>query len=74
VIPKKYFTAEESNAGFVLLYREGKVKKEQVEIDAGFGSNVLVLNGLKEGDLLISPEADLVEGDSVKSYKEGEAN
>lgn len=74
VIPEKYFTAEESNLGFVLIYHEGKVKKEQVEIDAGFGSNILVLNGLKEGDLLISPQSGLAEGDTVKHYEEGEGN
>lgn len=77
VIPEKYLLAEKGTSkseGFVLLYVNGTAKKQSISIDSGFGSNFLVSAGLKDGDLLLSPEGGLKDGDRVKRYEEGESN
>lgn len=78
VIPENYLVAQgespEQYKGFVLLYKDGRVKKQELQIVPGFGANVLVSSGLSEGDMLIYPQEDLQEGDAVKPSKEGSTN
>lgn len=76
VIPEKYLLSgadfPANNAGFVLLLENEKVKKQPIQITAGFSNNILITEGLKEGDLLLFPGDGFKEGDSVAQYKEGE--
>ncbi len=77
-IPEKYLLSEgkdgENADTFVLLYDRGKVKKQFVKTTPGFGSNLLVDEGLKDGDLVILPEEGLKEGDPVALNEEGVGN
>jgi membrane fusion protein (multidrug efflux system) len=78
VIPQNFLLSEGKTAGkgqgFVLRYEEGLARKIPVEIDSGFGSNVLITKGLQNGNLLLSPATGLIDGDRVHRYQEGESN
>ena len=78
VIPQGYLLPEGKTTGngegFVLRYENGTAHKTAVEIDSGFGSNILITRGLQNGDLLLSPVTGLSDGDPVKRYKEGESD
>jgi membrane fusion protein (multidrug efflux system) len=70
VVPVKYIQkgAEES---FVMVDEKGKATKKLVKIGREYSGMAEILDGLKEGDLLITAGYDLVnDGTSIKSIKE----
>jgi len=74
-IPQNYiFEKVSATEAFVLAYKEGKAVKVPIRIQPGISSMVIVLEGIMEGDILLLPQDDLQEGDTVKKYKEASAS
>jgi len=77
VIPQNYLIQEDSAQGanktYVLINDNGKAVKAYVEIQPTLSAKVLILKGLTPGNMLISPDSGIIDGDSVKKYKESDA-
>lgn len=77
VIPESYLIQEANDQGsiqaYVLVNNKGKAEKTPIEVQTTLSAKVLVLKGLKPGNMLISPESGIKDGDSVKKYKESDA-
>ena len=77
VIPQNYLIQEDDTQGtsetYVLINKNGKAIKTYVEIQPTLSAKILILKGLKPGDMLISPDSGIKDGDSVKKYKESDA-
>lgn len=71
VIPEEYLKNGESA---VYLYQKGKAVKTEIEYEAGLSSNLLITDGLKEGDIIIMPGASIQDGKAVKINKGVEAS
>ena len=65
-IPEQYLMEKESS---VYLFRNGKAIKTSVKYEGGPSSNLLITDGLKEGDIIIMPGASIQDGKSVKIDK-----
>jgi membrane fusion protein, multidrug efflux system len=69
VIPVKYIQ-KGAQASFVMVDENGKAKMKKVKIGREYSGMAEVLEGLKEGDLLITEGYDLViDGTAIKSIK-----
>lgn len=69
VLPVKYIQ-KGTNESFVMIAENGKAVKRVVKIGREYSGNAEVLEGVKEGDLLITEGYDLVnEGDKVAIKK-----
>ncbi len=77
VIPEIYLIQEIGDQGavktYVLVNNNGKAEKTPIDIQPTLSAKILVLKGLKPGDMLIAPESGIKDGDSVKKYKESDA-
>ena len=74
-IPKTYlFERAKGGDAYVLLYNQGKAVKHLVKIQSGLSSDVVVLDGLSEGDIILYPGEGLKDGDVVKKYREADAS
>jgi len=71
VIPEEYLMNGESS---VYLYQNGNAVKTEIEYEAGLSSNILITDGLKEGDVIIMPGASIQDGKAVKINKGVEAS
>lgn len=66
VIPNKYLIENEDS---VFVYKNGKASKREVVIERGPSSNVIVENGLADGDIIILPTDTITDGASVELKK-----
>lgn len=66
VIPGQYLIDGDSG---VYLYRNGKAVKTMIQYKTGPSSNLLVTEGLKEGDTVIKPYPFVEDGEAVKISK-----
>ena len=69
-IPKQYLTER----GTVFLYEGGTVKETAIEFRAGPGGGVMLEKGLKEGDRILLPTADLADGAQARLGKGADAS
>lgn len=69
-IPKQYLTEQ----GTVFLYEGGTVKETAIEFRTGPGGSVILEKGLKEGDRILLPTADLEDGAQVRLGKGADAS
>lgn len=67
VIPKQYLLENEAS---LYVYKNGKAKRIEVEIEKGPSSNVIVKSGVKEGDTVLLPAPGVSDGQPV-SLKKG---
>lgn len=69
VVPIKY-VQRSTNESYVMIEEKGKAVRRVITLGREYNGNAEVLNGLKDGDLLITAGYDLVnEGDKVVSKK-----
>lgn len=68
VIPEQFLVERQS---VVYLYQNGKAVETPIKFESGASSNLLVIDGLKEGDIIVRPDAGLQDGKAVK-IREGE--
>lgn len=74
-IPKSYLWEQaDANNAYVLLYKSGIAVKQPVKIQPGLSSEIVVTDGLAEGDVVLSPADGLQDGDAVKKYEEASAS
>ena len=77
VIPQNYLIQEDSSQGanktYVLVNDKGRAVKTYIETQSTLSAKVLVVKGLEPGDILISPDSGIKDGDSIKKYKESDA-
>jgi len=66
-IPQAYLVDENS----VYLYEGGEARKKKIRIERGLSSSVYVLEGLKEGNVILLPGEGVEEGKRVKIEGEG---
>ena len=67
-IPVRVVQKDENNAQFVYLSEKGIAKKQLVKLGKEYNGKAEVLNGLKEGDMVVTSGYDLInEGDSVQA-------
>jgi len=59
---------------YVYVYQNGKAVKTGIEYEAGPSSNLLITDGLLEGDIIIMPGPSIQDGKSVKINKGVEAS
>ncbi len=66
VIPQQYVIAKESS---VYLYQNGKAVKTEIQYESGISSDVLVKEGLNEGDVIIRPGVGIEDGKTLEISK-----
>ncbi len=66
VIPEDYLIEGDS---YVYLYQNGKAVKAEVKYENGLSSKLLITEGLKDGDIIIMPDAPIQDGNTVKINK-----
>ena len=66
VIPGQYLIDQSS---YVYRYENGKAVKTKIKYEAGPSTRLLVTEGLKNGDVIIMPEASVYDGADVKISK-----
>lgn len=75
VVPQSFLIKDNENGSkaYVLVYIKGKAVKTYIEVQATQSAKAIILKGLKPGDILVSPNSGIQDGDLVKKYKEGDA-
>jgi len=66
IIPDQYLIEQESS---VYLLKNGKAFRTSVKYEAGPSSNLMITDGLEEGDIIIMPGASIQDGKAVKIGK-----
>jgi hypothetical protein len=63
-LPEGYIVRDGSKP-YVWLYKGGAIQKTEVVADPALSGNVLIKSGLSEGDVIVKPQADFVDGQRV---------
>lgn len=71
VIPEEYLNIQDSS---IYLYQNGRAVKTSVKYEAGPSSNILIIDGLREGDIVLKPDAGIQNGQKVWISKGVEAS